>query len=269
MRLANKVAIITGSSRGIGRATAIEFAKEGASVIVNYASSESSAREVVKKIVGSDGKAVAVKGDVGVSDDRRKIVDTALSEFGKIDILVNNAGFHYVCTDINQLTEEIFRKTLAINLEGTFFMCQLVVPHMPKEGGGSIINTSTASTFLTPGDSPNYFSSKGGVEVLTRSLATMLAPSIRVNCVAPGSIDTDLFSHHSEESKRFISGQTPLLRLGRAEEVAKASLFLASDDASFVTGFTLVVDGGKVRGTGHGEGYAAVIKSMKQRLERY
>jgi len=269
MRLGNKVAIITGSSRGIGRATAIEFAKEGASVVVNYTSSESSAKDVVSKIENFGGKAVVVKGDVGVSEDRRKIVDTTLAEFGKIDILVNNAGFHYVCSDLEQVTEEIFNRSLAINLEGTFFMTKLVAPHMIRRGGGSIINTSTASTFVTPQDSPHYFSAKGGVEVLTRSLASILAPSIRVNCVAPGSIDTELFAHHSEESKKFIAAHTPLQRLGRPEEVAKATLFLASDEASFVTGITLLVDGGKVTGTAKTGGHEAIVQSMKQGMDRY
>jgi len=269
MRLANKVAIITGSSRGIGRATAIEFAKEGASVVVNYASSESSANEVVQKIESFGSKAVAIKGDVGTSEDRQKIVDTALAEFGKIDILVNNAGFHFVCSNLDQVTEEIFKKTLAVNLEGTFFMTRLVVPHMIRAGGGSIINTSTASTFVTPGDSPQYFSSKGGIEVLTRSLASILAPSIRVNCIAPGSIDTELFAHHSPEGKKFIAEHTPMQRLGRPEEVAKATLFLASDEASFVTGVTLLIDGGKVTGSGKVAGFGDVVNSMKQGMDRY
>ena len=269
MRLANKVAIITGSSRGIGRATAIEFAKEGASVVVNYASSEGSANEVVQKIESSGGKAVAIRGDVGTSEDRRRIVDTALGKFGKIDILVNNAGFHYVCSNLDQVTEEIYDRSLAINLEGTFFMTKLVAPHMLRQGGGTIINTSTASTFVTPQDSPQYFSSKGGIEVLTRSLASILAPTIRVNCIAPGSIDTELFAHHSPESKKFIAEHTPLQRLGRPEEVAMATLFLASDEASFVTGVTLLVDGGKVTGTAKTAGHEAVAQSMKIGMDRY
>jgi len=244
MRLANKVAIITGSSRGIGRATAIEFAKEGASVVVNYVSSESSAKEVVQEIESFGRKAVSIRGDVGVSEDRQKIIDSALREFGKIDILVNNAGWHYVTSNLDQLTEEVFNRTVAINLGGTLFMTKLVVPHMLREGGGAIINTSTASTFVPPQDSPHYFASKGGIEVLTRSLAATLAPSIRVNCVAPGSIDTELFAHHSQESKKFIANHTPMQRLGLPEEVAKATLFLASDEASFVTGVTLLFDGG-------------------------
>jgi 3-oxoacyl-[acyl-carrier protein] reductase len=269
MRLANKVAIITGSSRGIGRATAIEFGREGASVAVNYESAEEKANEVVTQIKGFGSKAIAVRGNMGVMKDRHKLVDATLDEFGKIDILVNNAGIHFVFPNLESVTEEEFNRTMAVNVGGNLFMSQLVAPHMLKQGKGAIVTTSTASIFVAPPDSPQYFTSKGAIETLTRSLATLLGPQIRVNCVAPGCIDTDMFAHHSLETKKFLASTTPLLRLGEAREVAMATLFLASDEASFITGATLRVDGGRTTGTGRAGGFDALIKSIKPGTAKY
>jgi NAD(P)-dependent dehydrogenase (short-subunit alcohol dehydrogenase family) len=201
--------------------------------------------------------------------DRQELVHATLNEFGKIDILVNNAGIHYVFPNLESVTEEEFIRTLAVDLGSNLFMSQLVVPHMRKQGKGSIVNISTASIFVTPPDSPQYFAAKGGIDTLTRSLASMLSPEIRVNCVAPGCIDTDMFAHHSPESKKFLASTTPLQRLGRAEEVAMAIAFMASDEASFITGATLRVDGGRTTGTGRGGGHAADVATIKTGTAKY
>ena len=269
MRFTGQVAIVTGSSRGIGRATAVEFGKEGASVVVNYESNEAAANEVVKEIKSYGSKAIAVKANMGEMKDRQALVDAAVKEFGRIDVLVNNAGLHYVYPTMDSVTEDGFDRTLKVNLGGNFFMSQLVAPYMIKQGKGAIVLTSTSSIFYAPPESPQYFASKGGIETLTRSLAVMLAPQIRVNCVTPGCIDTDMFKHHSPESKKFLASQTPLLRLGRAEEVAKVSVFLCSEDASFVTGATLRIDGGRTIGPGKAGGFDALVKSIKPGEEKY
>jgi NAD(P)-dependent dehydrogenase (short-subunit alcohol dehydrogenase family) len=269
MRLADKVAIVTGSARGIGRAIAIEFGREGASVVVNYESSEAKANEAVKMIKGFGSRAIAVQGDVGVMNDRRKLVDATIKEFGRVDILVNNAGLHFVFPTVDTVTEEGFNRTMAVNVGGNMFMSQLVAPYMLKQGKGAIVNVSTASIFVAPPDSPQYFASKGAIETLTRSLASLLGPQIRVNCVAPGCIDTDMLGHHSLETKQFLASTTPLLRIGRAEEVAMAALFLASDEASFITGATLRVDGGRTTGTGHSGGFDSLQKSIKPGAAKY
>lgn len=269
MRFSDRVAIVTGSSRGIGRATALELGREGASVVVNYEASEAKAKEVVKEIRGFGSKAIAVKANVGVMKDRQKLVNATLNEFGKVDVLVNNAGLHYVFPTLDVVTEEEFNRTVAVNLGGNLFMSQLVAPHMLKQGKGAIVMTSTASIFYAAPDSPQYFATKGGIETLTRSLAVMLGPQIRVNCVTPGCIDTDMFAHHSQETKKFLAGQTPLLRLGKAEEVAMATAFLASDDASFITGATLRVDGGRSIGSGKTGGFANIVKAIKPGTEKY
>jgi len=269
VRLTDKVGIVTGSARGIGAAEAIEFGREGASVVVNYESSEAKANEVVKKIKSFGSKAIAVKANVGVMKDRQRLVEACVDEFGRVDILVNNAGIHFVFPTLDKVTEEEFNRAVAVNLGGNMFMSQLVAPYMLKQGKGSIVMTSTVSIFVAPPDSPQYFATKGGIETLTRSLASMLGPTIRVNCVAPGCIDTDMLGHHSPETKKFLASQTPLLRLGRAEEVAMATAFLASDEASFITGATLRVDGGRSTGTGHAGGYDTLVKSIKAGRDKY
>jgi 3-oxoacyl-[acyl-carrier protein] reductase len=238
-------------------------------VVVNYDVSEAQANEVVKKIRSFGSKAIAAKANVGVMKERQKLVDACLNEFGRIDCLVNNAGIHYVFPTLDKVTEEEFNRTVAVNLGGHMFMSQLVAPHMQKQGKGSIVMTSTVSIFVAPPDSPQYFATKGGIETLTRSLASLLSPEIRVNCVAPGCIDTDMLAHHSAETKAFLASTTPLGRIGRAEEVAMAAAFLSSDEASFITGATLRVDGGRSTGTGHAGGFDTLQKSIKTGRNHY
>lgn len=242
MKLKNKVALITGSSRGIGKATAILFAKEGAKVVVNYSKSEKEANEVVGEIkkIGSD--AIAIKCDVSNEQQVKKMVEKTIKTYGKIDILVNNAGIVYD-TPFFKKTVEQWKETLDVNLIGIFLCSRCAAPHMPD--GGRIINVSSTNGINS--FSPNtmdYDASKAGVIILTRDLAKELAPKILVNSVAPGWVDTEI---NKDLPKDFVEEETEkiyLKRFAQPEEIAKAILFLASDDASYITGTTLMIDGG-------------------------
>jgi len=244
MKLKNKVAIITGSARGIGKATALRFAQEGAMVVVNDVDLEE-AKEVVSQINSQQEKAVAVKADVSDEKEVEKMVEVAYSKFGRIDILVNNAGI-IKRGSIEDHSYEDWDKVIAVNLRGTYNCAKAVVPIMKNQRYGKIINVSSVAGKV--GDiasAPSYGSSKGAINALTKSLARELAEyGICVNAVAPHAIETEMSSEWSEKKRREIVAQIPLKRLGRPEEVAAAILFLASDEASFITGEILDVNGG-------------------------
>jgi len=244
MKLKNKVAIITGSARGIGKATALRFAQEGAMVVVNDVDLEE-AKEVVSQINSQQEKAVAVKADVSDEKEVEKMVEVAYSKFGRIDILVNNAGI-IKRGSIEDHSYEDWDKVIAVNLRGTYNCAKAVVPIMKNQRYGKIINVSSVAGKV--GDiasAPSYGSSKGAINALTKSLARELAEyGICVNAVAPHAIETEMSSEWPEKKRREIIAQIPLKRLGRPEEVAAAILFLASDEASFITGEILDVNGG-------------------------
>ena len=244
MKLKNKVAIITGSARGIGKATALRFAQEGAMVVVNDVDLEE-AKEVVSQINSQQEKAVAVKADVSDEKEVEKMVEVVYSKFGRIDILVNNAGI-IKRGSIEDHSYEDWDKVIAVNLRGTYNCAKAVVPIMKNQRYGKIINVSSVAGKV--GDiasAPSYGSSKGAINALTKSLARELAEyGICVNAVAPHAIETEMSSEWPEEKRREIIAQIPLKRLGRPEEVAAAILFLASDEASFITGEILDVNGG-------------------------
>jgi len=244
MKLKNKVAIITGSARGIGKATALRFAQEGAMVVVNDVDLEE-AKEVVSQINSQQEKAVAVKADVSDEKEVEKMVEVAYSKFGRIDILVNNAGI-IKRGSIEDHSYEDWDKVIAVNLRGTYNCAKAVVPIMKNQRYGKIINVSSVAGKV--GDiasAPSYGSSKGAINALTKSLARELAEyGICVNAVAPHAIETEMSSEWPEKKRREIVAQIPLKRLGRPEEVAAAILFLASDEASFITGEILDVNGG-------------------------
>jgi NAD(P)-dependent dehydrogenase (short-subunit alcohol dehydrogenase family) len=240
MKLKNKVAIITGSSRGIGRATAELFIKEGAKVVINYVKSEKEALELVSKF--GEENAIAIKADVSKEFEAKHLVAQTLQKFGHIDILVNNAGEILRPGDWN-CDLATWRRTLEIDLTSVWLMIKECAPHM-MQNGGSIVNISSyvaqlGSQFVLP-----YASSKGGVDVLTISMAKGLATKVRVNAIAPGNINTDMSKGTDPEFLAKVISNTPLGRFGEPEEIAKAVLFLASDDSSFVTGHILNVDGG-------------------------
>jgi len=244
MKLKDKVALITGSSRGIGKATAIRFAKEGAKVIINYLNSEAKANHSVKEIKKIGSEAIAIKCDVSQENDVKNMIDQAIKKFGKIDILVNNAGIVYDIPLFDKTVAQ-WKRTFEINLIGIFLCSKYVSKHMLKRGSGVIVNiSSTNGINNTAPTSADYDASKAGIINLTKNLASELAPKIRVNSIAPGWIDTDMNKDLPKDLLEEELGNVFMKRFGKPEEIAAAALFLASDDASYITGSTLIVDGG-------------------------
>ncbi|WP_152392425.1 3-oxoacyl-[acyl-carrier-protein] reductase [Paenibacillus guangzhouensis] len=242
--LDGKVAVVTGASRGIGRAIAMELAQAGADVVVNYAGSQGAAEEVVAAITALGRKAIAVQANVGKSDEAEAMVKQALETFGHVDILVNNAG---ITRDnlIMRMKEDEFDAVIETNLKGVFNCVKAVTRPMMKQRSGRIINISSVVGVLGNPGQANYVAAKAGVIGLTKASARELASrGITVNCVAPGFIETDMTDKLSEELRTQMLGQIPLTRLGQPEEIARTVRFLASDDAAYMTGQTLHVDGG-------------------------
>lgn len=245
MRLKDKVAIVTGAGSGIGRASAILFAKEGAKVVVADWSEEGG-NQIVSEIKTAGGEAVFVKTDVSKSADINNMVSTCVSTFGKLDILFNNAGIASMGT-IDKFTEEDWDKVLAVDLKGVFLGCKRAIPELEKQGRGKIISTASIAGLVGFAGANGYCAAKGGVVNLTRELALECAPKkINVNAIAPGIIETamtkDILADPTQ--KQGMQAGTPYPRLGIPEDIAYAALYLASDESDFVTGHTLVVDGG-------------------------
>lgn len=245
--LENKVAIITGSSAGVGASAAKIFAEEGASVIVNYNQTEEGASDVVNNILRNGGKALKVKADICDLDEVQRMHDKALNEFGKIDILVNNAGSHARLKSYRELTEETWYKMLDINLKGMWHCSKVCSEIMLKQKSGSIVNVSSMFNVTGAAENVNfaYASAKAGVIAITKGYARQLAPHVRVNCVGMGVAVTRMSSIMSNERRNHLISSTPLGRLAEPREIANAMLFLASDLASYITGHNLVVDGGR------------------------
>jgi len=246
MDLDGKVAVVTGASSGIGRAIALELAKRGASVVVNYRRSADAADDVVEAIQERGGQAVAVQADVGAIDQAAELVKKAVDTFGAIDILVNNAG-----TTRDQLlmlmSEDDWDVVLRTNLKGMFNCCKAAARKMMRQRSGRIVNISSVSGIAGQAGQTNYAASKAGVIGFTKSLAKELgARGITVNAVAPGFVLTKLTSVLSEDLKKRAIEATPLGRMGQPEEIAYAVAFLASERAAFITGEVLTVDGGLV-----------------------
>ncbi|CAH2602336.1 Uncharacterized oxidoreductase MexAM1_META1p0182 [Rhodovastum atsumiense] len=245
-KLAGKVAVVTGASKGIGAGIARSLAAEGAAVVVNYASSREDADKVVADIVGQGGKAVAVQGSVAVAADVDRIFAEARSAFGKVDILVNNAGV-YRSGPIEEVTEAEFHRQFDTNVLGLLLATKAAVAQFGPDGG-SVVNISSLVTRLTPPGFSIYNATKGAVDAITRSLARELGPrGIRVNAINPGVVETE-----GTHAAGIISGgfaaqaaqQTPLGRIGQPADIASVAVFLASDDARWVTGEILFVSGG-------------------------
>ncbi|SDM96676.1 3-oxoacyl-[acyl-carrier-protein] reductase [Paenibacillus sp. yr247] len=242
--LTGKVALVTGASRGIGRAIALHLAEHGADVAVNYAGSEAAASEVVKAIEAMGRKAVKLRADVSSYQAADDLVKQTIEIFGKIDILVNNAG---ITRDnlIMRMKEEEFDQVIATNLKGVFNCVKAVTRPMMKQRFGRIINISSVVGVLGNPGQANYVAAKAGVIGLTKATAKELSSrGITVNAVAPGFIETDMTDKLSAEMREHMLKQIPLERLGQPEEIAKVVRFLASEDASYMTGQTLHVDGG-------------------------
>ncbi|MBH8562480.1 SDR family oxidoreductase [Nostoc sp. CENA67] len=241
--LAGKVAIVTGASRGIGRAIALKLAESGASVVVNYAGNTAKAQEVVAEIDKLGVQALAVQADVSKVAEIQRLFEQTIERFGKVDILVNNAGIN-IYKLITEVTEADFDKIFAINVKGTYFACQQAALHMAE--GGRIINFSSSTTAMMLPTYSAYVATKGAVEQITRVLAKELgAKGIAVNVVSPGPTDTELFREgKTEEQINRLAQMAAFGKLGDVEEIADVVAFLASDEARWITGQNIRVNGG-------------------------
>ena len=244
MKLKEKIALVTGGSRGLGKAIALQLAADGAQVVVNYATSTDKAEEVVAAIKAEGGKALAMKADVSHLEEVEKMVDTIYEQFGRIDILVNNAG---VTRDelLISMEREDWDKVIATNLGGLFNCSKAVAKYMMMQKSGRIINMSSVAGERGGRGQSNYAASKGAVNAFTRSVAMELArKKVTVNAVAPGVVETEMSSEVIRRAQDIILNSVALKRLGQPEEIAKVVAFLASDDSSYITGEVIRVDGG-------------------------
>jgi 3-oxoacyl-[acyl-carrier protein] reductase len=245
-KLKNKVAVVTGASKGIGADIAKALAKEGASVVVNYSSSREGADKVVAEITSTGGKAVAVQGDVSKAGDVTRIFAETKKAFGKLDILVNNAGV-YQFTPLEEITEEVFHRIFNTNVLGLLLATKEAAKHFGPEGG-SVINIGSAVTSINPPTSAVYTATKGAVDSITGVLAKELGPKkIRVNSINPGMVETE--GVHSAgfmggDFEKWAQGQTPLGRIGQPGDISPVAVFLASNDSGWLTGETLLASGG-------------------------
>jgi len=253
MRLEGKVALITGGTSGIGSAAAVRFAAEGAAVAITGRNPERG-DHVVQEIVANEGEALFIRSDVRIAEDCRNAVEKTLERFGKIDVLFNNAGVFHP-KSIPDCTEEEWDETIDSSLKGAFLMSKYALPSMIENGGGSIIHTSSGWGILGGEKAAAYCAAKGGLIVMAKAMAIDHGPDgIRVNCVCPGDVMTPMLP--DDAAKRGMSwdeyevgaADRPLGRIGVVEDIANAVLYLASDESSFVTGESLVVDGGGVAG---------------------
>ncbi|AIQ63915.1 3-oxoacyl-[acyl-carrier-protein] reductase FabG [compost metagenome] len=242
--LRGQTALVTGASRGIGRSIALALAEHGVKVAVNYSGSEEAARDTVARIAELGSEGIALRGNVGSTEEAEGLVKEVLGAWGKVDILVNNAG---ITRDnlIMRMKEEEFDQVIETNLKGVFNCLKAVTRPMMKQRYGRIINISSVVGVTGNPGQANYSAAKAGIIGLTKSAARELASrGITVNCIAPGFIDTDMTRALSEEVRADLAKGIPLARLGLPEEIASAVLFLASEGAAYMTGQTLHVDGG-------------------------
>ena len=253
MRLKGKVALITGGTSGIGSATAVRFAREGANVAITGRNQERG-EQVVEVISKHGGEAIFIRSDVRFAEDCQQAVEQTLAQFGKVDVLFNNAGVFHPKT-IPDCTEDEWDETIDSSLKGAFLMSKFALPSMIARGKGSIIHTSSGWGIQGGYKAAAYCAAKGGLVVMTKAMAIDHGPDgIRVNCVCPGDVDTPML--YDDAAKRGMSWEAyaaeaadrPLGRIGTVEEIAEAVLYLASDESAFVTGTALVVDGGGVAG---------------------
>lgn len=245
--LENQVAVITGGSRGIGKAAAILFARGGADVVFDFHKDVKSAKQVAEEIQKLGRRAIAVQGNIAEDEHCRDLIRTAAESFGAVDILVNNAGI-WTYAPIAEMPEKVWKETLEINLSGLVYCTRYAVQQMKKQGKGKIINVSSTAGQRGEAFHSHYAATKGAVISLTKSWASELGPDILVNCVAPGWVDTDMSAEplaKAEEYQQIVS-LIPLRRVATAEEIAGPILFLASSLASFITGEILNVNGGAV-----------------------
>jgi len=246
VRLKNKIALVTGSSRGVGKAIALGFAKAGAKVTVNFTSNKEAADDVVKSIKAMGSDAIAVKADVAQKADVEKLVKATVDTFGRIDILVNNAGFTRPALML-KMTEDQWDQVLGIHLKGAFFCSQAAGLEMKKQNSGKIINVTSVAGLVGTVGQVNYSAAKGGVLSMTKSLARELARyNIHSNVISLGIVDTDMTEkiRSDEKLKEVYMGRILLRRFAEPEDISPAFVFLASDESNYITGQLLCVDGG-------------------------
>jgi len=244
MRLENKIAIVTGGSSGIGRASSILFAKEGAKVVVTDIN-DKAGEDVVKTIKSNGREGIFVHCDVTKEDQAKNLIAKAVEKYGRLDVLYNNAGIGMVKL-LPEMTEQEWDRIFNINVKGAFLCSKYAIPQMKKQGRGAIVNTASNWGLIAYPHWPAYCATKGAVVMLTKALAIDHAPdNIRVNCVCPGNIDTPLLRAGIEAETSFEEASKTMGRLAKPEEVAYVALFLASDESSYVTGSAVVVDNGE------------------------
>ncbi len=240
--LKGKTALITGASRGIGKGIALKFSENNAFVGINYVSNDEKAEETLETVKNNGGEGLLLKGDISKPSDVEKIVNILVEKQGQIDILVHNAGI-YFRNSFEKIPENIWEKLIKTNLSSCFYLTQKVLPFM--KSGGRIIFISSQLAFKGSSHGSDYATTKAGMLGLMRSLALELADkNILVNAVAPGTVDTDIIGHYTEDMRQKRASEVPLKRLGGPEDIANACLFLSSDMSSYITGETINVNGG-------------------------
>ena len=250
MDVTGRVAVVTGSSAGVGRATAERLARMGAQVVVNYAHSQSDAEQTVAAITAAGGAAHAFRADVGDAEQCRALIESAVDAYGALHILVNNAGAtHFIPhRELDRVTDEVWDEIMAVNVKGTFNCTRAAAPHMRAAGEGAVVNVASVAGIGGGGSSIPYAASKAAIIAITKSLARVLGPEVRVNCVAPGFIDTrwlrgGMGEQRFEQAKAGLTERSPLRGVATPESCADAILGFIESNV-FVTGQTLVVDGG-------------------------
>lgn len=246
MKLKNQVAVVTGASKGIGAGIALALAREGAAVVVNYASSQDGANKVVAQITKEGGRAIAVQADVSKQADITRLFQETHKIFGEVNILVNNAGI-YQFASLEEVTEELFHAQFNLNVLGLLLTTKEALNYFPAEGA-SVINISSAASTLTPPAASVYSATKAAVDAITHSLAKELGPrKIRVNAINPGMIETEgvhAAGIADSEFKNLVIASAPLGRVGQTDDISPSAIFLASSDSKYMTGETLVISGG-------------------------
>jgi 3-oxoacyl-[acyl-carrier protein] reductase len=244
-RFEGQIVLVTGASAGIGRGIALRAGAEGATVVVNYAHDDGAAADVVDAISSAGGQAIAHKADVARKGEVADMIDRIVVAYGRLDVLITSHGI-VRRGGLKQISEEMWDDVLDVNLKGVFLACQAAAEPMLRRKKGAIVTISSMRGIEGSASSCHYAAAKAGVIALTKSLARELAPHIRVNSVAPGYVDTRIQAMLTDEQRAVITAETPLKRFGTPEDIAGAALFLASDDAGYTTGQTLLADGGRV-----------------------
>jgi NAD(P)-dependent dehydrogenase (short-subunit alcohol dehydrogenase family) len=241
--LTGRIALITGATRGIGSAIAETFSTAGADVIVASRKADA-CRRTADRLTAAGGRAIAIDANVSRWDECDRLVERAYAEAGRVDVLVNNAGSSVRYESVDAISEELFDKTLGLNLKGPFRLTALIGTRMASSGGGAVVNISTISAKTGAAHAIVYAAAKAGMNNFTKSFAQTFAPTVRVNAVMPGAVDTDVVKAWPQRERELASATALLDRLGTPEEISKAVQYLASDAASFITGQVLAVDGG-------------------------